>query len=173
MNHSNWLRNSILSEIVNGNIPIFVWDTRTRIVFKDLPVFEQQMLNFSTISLFYQLRNYPQGLHMDTLLVSMANRLCIVPTFSTERVSYSNAPTISTRTLRTTYPAFIHLLAEYQDKSVVEHTKVRNNGDLNDLLTQAIPVYRTSLTQIHPQVLDYRKRSDPSLILSFQGAIRN
>lgn len=46
MNHGNWLRNRLPSERILGNIPMLLWDAKTRINFGTLPIFGQEGFAF-------------------------------------------------------------------------------------------------------------------------------
>lgn len=88
-----------------------------------------QSLTSKALPLFFspwlgQLRNYPQRLLMETLLVSIAARLCILHTFLTENVSSLYARKTSAHALLPNSPIFCRLLTEYHDKTSLNTHKV-------------------------------------------------
>lgn len=46
MSHGTWLRNRLPSKRMDGNIPLILWDARTKISFNNIPYFEQQEVSY-------------------------------------------------------------------------------------------------------------------------------
>lgn len=174
MNHSNWLRNRLPSDRIIGNIPVLLWNSRTRVNFKSLPIFGQRGFAF-----LYQSATRPSkklfaraahgnfvGLESDQTLY----RICIPANRSIILIRAQDFKLCS----RNQLPGVSSLNDKISRQNNLDHTHGSNGGHLEDLLTQAFSVYRLPLRRVLFHAGASRKRNQNSLLpRSFHEAVKD
>ena len=179
MNHACWLRNRLLSDHINGNIPILVWKPTTRVRLSTVPTFGQPGFAFLYRSkttphkkiLARSVHGHFVGIHSDMTLprVYVPESKKVILTRTQDFIQYGEEKLAGVASL----------LDDLSRQSDIE-TNIGQDGIAEALLTKAFQAHLTSLNpplyygnRSRGRNFTRRMRMDPNVPRSFQEAIGN
>lgn len=167
--HGNWLRNRLLSERINGSIPILRWDNRTRIDFKNLPVFGQHGFAF-----LYQSKTRPnkelsaRAIHGRFAGMESSETLyrLYIPESKKIKTRRQDFPPCTEDQLPGVSTLLDGIARQHELESVANV-----DGSSEDMLTQAFQAHHTALT--HSVLGPKQNKRDPRLQNNFNEALKS